>query len=230
MKGQDNRKSVSYTHLDVYKRQAFWGSEQEKEAPFSRSAPKWRLFLKISDNLYVFSKQRNGQTIYSPLAIHSFLFLRPKKLTDAEKFNIQYPNPAMLTTTADKLRYYRYKKSLLQREVADYAGINESTYIHYENPEHDYYPIDKLGRIAELLEVNVTDLLDEYNRFLYDGQGWQIRKIRKSMGLTQYQFGKLYGVSAGAVKQWESGKVRVTKGTWERVLELNFQKISGIIR
>lgn len=103
-------------------------------------------------------------------------------------------------------------------EVAEYAGINESTYIHYENPEHDYYPVDKLSRIAESLEVDITDLLDEYNRFLYDGQGWQIRKIRKSMGLTQYQFGKLYGVSAGAVKRWESGKVRVTKGTWERLI------------
>ena len=92
---------------------ALLGSEQEKEAPFSRNAPKWRFFLKISDSLYVLSKQKNGRTIYSPLAIHSFLFLRPKKLTDAEKFNIQYPNPAMLTTTADKLRYYRYKKSLI---------------------------------------------------------------------------------------------------------------------
>ena len=193
------------------------GSEQEKEALFSSKLPKWKLFSKINDSFYVFYRIRNGQTIYAPLYIHHFLFLRPKKLTDAEKFNIQYPNPAMLTTTADKLRYYRYKKSLLQRQVAEYAGINESTYIHYENPEHDYYPVDTLSRIAELLEVDITDLLDEYNRFLYDGQGWQIRKIRKSMGLTQYQFGKLYGVSAGAVKRWESGKVRVTKGTWERI-------------
>lgn len=200
---------------------ALFGSGQEKEAPFSRSTQKWRLFLKISDNLYVFSSQNNGRTIYRPLAIHSFLFLRPQKLTDAEKFNIQYPNPEMITTTADKLRYYRYKKSLLQREVAEYAEINKNTYIHYENPDHDYYPIDKLSRIAELLEVDITDLLDEYNQFLYNGQGWQIRKIRKSKGLTQYQFGKLYGVSAGAVKQWENGKVRVSKGTWENFLRNN---------
>ena len=196
---------------------ALLGSEQEKEAPFSRNTPKWRLFLKISDSLYVFSKQRNGRTIYSPLAIHSFLFLRPKKLTDAEKFNIQYPNPVMLTTTADKLRYYRYKKSLLQREVAEYAGINENTYIHYENPEHDYYPIDKLGRIAELLEVDITDLLDEYNRFLYDGQGWQIRKIRKSMGLTQKEFGRLMGVHGGTVKKWESDRVIISSKTFIRL-------------
>lgn len=123
----------------------------------------------------------------------------------------------MLTTTADKLRYYRYKKSLLQREIAEYAGINESAYIHYETPEHDYYPIDNLSWIAELLEVDITDLLDKYNRFLYDGQGRQIRKIRKDTGLTQYQFGKLYGVSAGAVRWWKNGKMRVSKGTWEKI-------------
>ena len=159
----------------------------------------------------MFSRQRIGQTIYIPLAIHSFPFLRPTKLTDAEKFHIRYPDPSMLTTTADKLRYYRYKKSLLQREVAEYAGINENTYIHYESTGHDYYPVDKLSRIAELLEVDITDLLDEYNRFLYDGQGRQIRKIRKSMGLTQHQFGKLHGVNTGTVKRWESGKIRVSK-------------------
>ncbi len=189
-----------------------------KKAPFSRNAPKWRLFLKISDNLYVFSKQRNGRTIYSPLAIHSFQFLRPKKLTDAEKFNIQYPNPAMLTTTADKLRYYRYKNPCSSGKSLTMQGLTKAPIFIMKTRNMTTTRIDKLGRIAELLEVDITDLLDEYNRFLYDGQGWQIRKIRKSMGLTQYQFGKLYGVSAGAVKRWESGKVRVTKGTWTKVL------------
>lgn len=113
------------------------------------------------------------------------------------------------------------KNPCFKREVAEYAEINESTYIHYENPEHDYYPIDNLSRIAELLEVDITDLLDEYNQFLYNGQGWQIRKLRKSMGLTQYQFGKLHSVGAGAVKRWEIGRVRVSKGTWERLMAEN---------
>lgn len=129
-----------------------------------------------------------------------------------------HPDPQKLLHVSDKLKWYRYKKLLLQREVAEFAGLDRTTYVHYESSAHDYYPIDKLSSIAELLEVNVTDLLDEYNRFLYDGQGRQIRKIRKDMGLTQYQFGKLYGVSAGAVKRWESEKVRVTKGTWEKLI------------
>lgn len=147
----------------------------------------------------------------TPLYVHSFSAVTPTRIADAENFCLQHPNVSDLHTTADKLRYYRYKKSLLQREVAKYAGINKSTYIHYKGSDHDYYPIDKLSRIAELLEVDITDLLDEYNQFLYDGQGWQIRKIRKSMGLTLYQFGKRYNVSPTAVKRWESGQVRVSK-------------------
>lgn len=107
---------------------------------------------------------------------------------------------------------------LLQREVAEYAGLDRTTYIHYESRERDYYPADKLEKIAELFDIDVTDLLDDYNRFIYDGQGWKIRKLRKSMSLTQYQFGKLYGVSAGAVKRWESDQVTIFKSTWEKLL------------
>lgn len=151
--------------------------------------------------------------------LHQFLFLRPHHLTESEKFNIQYPDPLNIPTTADKLRYYRYKKSLLQREVAEYAGIDVTTYASYEESgQRDYYPQDKLRKVAELLEVDVELLLDDYNRFLLN-QGAEVRKIRKGMGLTQYQFGKLYGVSAGAVKRWESGKARMFKGTWERILD-----------
>lgn len=161
----------------------------------------------------------NGRTFYVPLFVFSFSFKHFCKLTEGQKYLQEHPNPEKLNHTSDKLRWYRYKKSLLQREVAEYAGIDRTTYIHYECVEHNYYPIDKLERIAKLFEIDVVDLLDEYNRFLYEGQGWQIRAIRKSMGMTQYQFGKLIGVSTGAVKRWESGKVRVTKRMWERVFK-----------
>lgn len=119
--------------------------------------------------------------------------------------------------TADKLRYYRYKTSLLQREIAEYAGINESTYASYENGDRDYYPLDKLSKIAELLKVDVTLLLDDYNRFLFEGQGSQIRRLRKNLEMTQVEFGKRYSVHGGTVKKWESGKVRIYKDTWKKL-------------
>ena len=155
--------------------------------------------------------------IYAPLYILSFPFLRPRHLSESEKFNIRYPNPELIPTTADRLRYYRYKKSLLQREVAEYAGIDEGTYISYENGDRDYFPKDKLVKIAELLEIDPEALLDEYNRFLWNGQGLQIHRLRKSIGMTQAALAKTCGVHSGTVKRWESGKIRVLKETWVRL-------------
>ena len=135
-------------------------------------------------------------------------------MAEGEKFNAVEPDK--LTSTADKLRYFRYKKALLQREVADYAGLDRSTYIRYENGM-DYYPPDKLAKIAGLLEVDVSELLDDYNAFLRDGQGQQIKSLRKRMKLTQKEFGKRYGVQAGTVKRWENGKARIFKSTWCKI-------------
>lgn len=178
---------------------------------------KWRVWGSAGEKCVLLYHRKGNAIQYATLYVHSFPFSCPQKILDSEKFHSRLSTPEELKTTADKLRYYRYQKALLQREVAVYAGINESTYIDYESGKRDYYPIDKLSRIAELLEVDITKLLDEYNRFFYDGQDWKIRKIREGRGLTQYQFGKLYGVSAGAVKLWESGKVKMSKETWEKI-------------
>lgn len=164
--------------------------------------------------------KRYEQYVYAPLYRHSFQFLRPRSLTEAERFNFRYPNPEMIPSTAEKLRYYRYKKALLQREVAKYAELNESTYIDYENPERDYYPKDKLCKIAELLEADVYDLLDDYNRFLFDGQGKEIKFIRKSLNLTQADLAVCLCVHVGTVKHWEQGKIRMLREMYEKLTNL----------
>ena len=175
----------------------------------------------MNDNFYVLKQNEHGKTIYAPFYVFSFCFLRPLKLTDAQRFLRKYPNPNKIKTIADKLRYYRHKNSLLQRDVADKAGIDPSTYASYEDGGRAYYPLEKMKRIAELYGVDVIILLDEYNRFLYDGQGQQIRSIRKGMDLTQYQFGEMMGVSSTTVKRWESDRVVIFKGAWERIEKFN---------
>lgn len=149
--------------------------------------------------------------------IHTFKFIQSRNLTDSQKFFIKYPNHEQIPTTADKLKYFRYKKSLLQREVAEYAGIDRSTYINYESNNLDYYPIEKLIKIAELFEIDVKLLLDDYNYFLYKGQGNQIRRLRKELNLTQNEFGQLYGATAGTVKRWENNKIKISKAMWNYI-------------
>ena len=119
------------------------------------------------------------------------------------------------------MKYLRIKNSLLQREVAEYTGINESTYINYENPNRDYYPIDKIEKIAELYNIDVRMLLDSYNLFLYNGQGKQIKELRTKLGLSQYEFGKALGIKSYMLRNWESEKVRIFKRTWEKLIHIN---------
>ena len=190
---------------------------EEKEADCAPFSFKWQVWRKAGDNLWLMAKQSKDGYMFAPLYVHSFHFLRPHKLTEAEKFNIRYPDPSKIPTVADKLRYYRYKKSLLQRDVARHIGIDRGTYARYEETD-DFIPIDNLIKIAELFEIDPQELiLDDYSRFLFEGQGWQIRAIRKGMGMTQNEFGRLMGVHGGTVKKWEAERLQFQRATYERL-------------
>jgi hypothetical protein len=70
---------------------------------------------------------------------------------------------------------------LRQRDVAEKTGIHLAIYCAYEQEDRKIsYPFDKLSTIAELFSVEITDLLDDYNLFLFSGQGRQIPALRQS--------------------------------------------------
>lgn len=158
-----------------------------------------------------------AQTIrVAPLYIHSFPLVIPHHILEAEKFNLRYASPSQIIETADKLRWYRYQHGLLQKEVALLVGIDRSTYIHYENSEVEYYPVEIMKKIAALYDIPVTALLDEYNTFLYHNQGKQIKEWRKALRMTQREYADYLGVSFGNLQNWEQNNVRMVKRTWER--------------
>lgn len=109
-------------------------------------------------------------------------------------------------------------KGLQQKEVAEYAGLYRNTYAGYETPDaRDYYPLDKLGRIAELLGVSLLSLLDDYNLFLYNGQGEQVKRLREAKGLSRKELAGRLGVWTTTVRDWECENVRMTRQTWEKL-------------
>lgn len=189
------------------------GSEVEKYGSFDR---KWRVFLQLGVDAYLMAQNISGQTKFAPLFIVHFPLLAPHHLLESEKFNIRFTDPTQITNTADKLRWYRYRKALLQRGVAALVGIDRSTYIHYESGEIEYYPLEIMERIAALYNIPVTSLLDEYNTFLYHNQGTQIKARRNALHMTQREFAGYLGVSFGSLQNWEQNNVRMFKRTWER--------------
>ncbi|MCL2300667.1 MAG: hypothetical protein FWC27_11050 [Firmicutes bacterium] len=161
---------------------------------------------------------RNG--VCAPLYVSHLTLVRAKN-------TLRYTSPEQIPHTAERLRYFRCQRNLYQSEVADYAGIDRSTYIGYEDTTRDSYPPDKLHKIAELLQVDIFDLMDNYNRFLYEGQGQSIKALRKSRRLTQDEFSSLLQTTPGIARRWEHGKAKMTKVMWERMQEIEGCSTAG---
>ena len=177
---------------------------------------KWRLLARVGASCYILISNVSGAIKVAPLQILQFPVVLPHKFQDAEKFNLQFPDFSEITEMPDKLRWLRYQKGLRQRDVADCAGIDRSTYVHFEESGKDFYPPEHIERIARLFEVPVDMLLDDYNLFLRNGQGNQIKAIRTKLGLTQRQYADKLGVSLGNLKHWEQNRKQIFKSTWEK--------------
>ena len=167
--------------------------------------------------MVVMSRYTPKAVKYAPLYIHSFRLVQPHTLVEAEKFNIRYTEPSQISSTPDKLRWYRYRLGLRQRDVADRIGLDRSTYSSYEEAGRDRYPIEVMARLADLFNLPVTELLDEFNLFLYYGQGEQIRRMRQSRGMTQKEYAGCLGVPLGSLKKWEQNRATISKSTWENI-------------
>ena len=172
---------------------------------------------------YILISNVSGAVKSSPRSrFFNFRWSLPHKFQDAEKFNLQFPDFSEITETADKLRWLRYQKGLRQRDVADYAGIDRSTYVHYEEYGKDLYPPEHMEKIARF-EVPLDTLLDDYNLFLRNGQGEQIKAIRTKLGLTQKQYADKLGISLGNLKHWEQNRKQIFKSTWEKYFKQDLE-------
>lgn len=180
------------------------------------------MFSHITDSMLIMTRYVHEQDAvsYAPLYIHTFRLVAPHKSVDAEKFNIRYTSPTQIDNTPDKLRWYRYRKGLLQKEVADIIGVSRSTYCGYEEGKHDYYPLDMMGRLAELFEVPVTSLLDEYNLFLYYGQGEEIKIMRELRQMTIEEYAKYLGTYPTNLRRWENDETQISKKTWTKLRDI----------
>ena len=166
--------------------------------------------------MYILCSTLDGHVRYAPLYIHSFRLIAPRKLLEAQLFNQQYQNYEDIPTVQDRLRWCRHHMGLMQKEVADLIGITRGHYIDYEVGYVDYYPKEIVDKLAALYQVPVDDLLDDYNRFLYKGQGKVLQEYRESLGLKKKQFARLINLDPGTLRIWERDEKIMFKKSWEK--------------
>lgn len=176
----------------------------------------WRILEKAADNTYIMCRTVDSRPQYMPLYIHSFRLLAPRKLLEAQLFNMQYRCYEDIAFVPDRLRWCRHSMGYMQSEVAEMLGISRAVYIDLECGVTQHLPDGVAEKLSQLYNLPVTDFLDEFNRFLYDGQAQRIRAYRESLGLGRKPFARYTGIPLSSLRGWEDGKKVISIKCWER--------------
>lgn len=91
---------------------------------------------------------------------------------------------------------------------------------HYRETQHIF--IHQLAQMTcisryALMDYEADKLFDDYYRFMAYPFSAKVRQTRKTLKLTQSEFGALLNVGRRAVERWEKGKTQVTRKVWERM-------------
>ena len=84
---------------------------------------------------------------------------------------------------SDNLRYYRQRKNMTTRQLAEYIDVVPATVLMYENGKHPI-PHDIALRLAEALEIDVSLLFDDFSRFLATPYTEALKGVRTALGLS----------------------------------------------
>lgn len=193
-------------------------SHGEKQSTFSS---KWIPVFHIGRHMVIMQRYYHSSFCYAPFYIFTCSIPDSKLSHETQQILNEYSDFHLIPHTSGKLRWLRCQRDLYQEEVSAYIGLDRGTYANYETPSRTSYPIDKLQKLAQLYQVPVTELMDEYNLFLFHGQGQQLSNLRKHLGFTQKKFALLLGVSRNTFFRWEHDQKTMQKNTWLKIHQIS---------
>ena len=171
---------------------------------------------RLSGDLYVLSQVQNSVVRYAPLFIHSFVPWAPCKILEAAQFHQRYRGYEEIDNVPDRLRWCRHSKGLTQACVARETGIPQNIYRAMEVGIVQHVQPEMAERLALFYGLPVRECLDEFNRFLYDGQAVRIQAYRESLGMSRKPFARKMGIPIRSLQAWENGEKVISVKSWER--------------
>lgn len=170
--------------------------------------------MPFGKNIGIYCNIQNNSHLFQPLYRHSFEFLCASSVADIKNFQLEFNEKS--ESVSAKLKFYRLKTGLTQNEVAAYLGLDRKTYARYESNSRTYYPPDVIDKLCVLFNIGAYEILDPYNRFIYDEQALNLKLLREKLKITQAQLAAALGVPTARVKKWEQSVCRMLKLIWER--------------
>ena len=165
--------------------------------------------------MYILCCSQDSRVTYGTLYIHSFPLCVPRKILEADRFIRRYHSYAEIQNIPDRLRWLRHSRGLTQTELAQRTEIHDSVYKAIEAGAAQRIPQEAVERLAQFYSVPVTDFLDEFNRFLYDGQAKRILAYRGKLGMGRKTFARHTGIPLSSLRCWEENRKVVSRKCWE---------------
>ena len=115
----------------------------------------------------------------------------------------------------NRLKELRIKKGVLQSDVAEYIGVNNSTYAYYERGTHNPTP-ETLCKLADFFGVTVDELLGRTPQLFDDAriERPEILELFEKLSLSEQQ--QVIGYIKGLLYQHEQSK----GGNWNVLSKL----------
>lgn len=120
-------------------------------------------------------------------------------------------------TPAVMLRYYRQRKGLTTRQLAESVGIEPATVLMYEREQFPI-PYQTALAFADILEINRNLLFDEFAQFMNYPYSDRLREVRKTYGLNQADFAEKAGISLSIYSKWESGSRQPSRKMYQQLI------------
>ena len=121
------------------------------------------------------------------------------------------PTPAVM------LKYYRQRKGLSTRQLAEGVGIVPATVLMYEREQFPI-PYQTAIAFADILEIDSNMLFDEFAQFIDYPYSDRLREVRKAHGLNQTDFAERANICYSIYAKWETAVRQPSRKIYEQLV------------
>lgn len=119
----------------------------------------------------------------------------------------------------DNLRYYRLRKQLTTRQLAEQINVVPATILTYEQNKHPI-PYNVANALSKALEVDAGILYDDFADFIAAPYSEALKSIRLALEMSQKAFAEHIGVLPSYYYKLEAGLRRPSRKVYLRMIEL----------
>lgn len=119
----------------------------------------------------------------------------------------------------DNLRYYRLRKSLTTRQLAEQVDIVPATILMYEQNKRPI-PYDMASKLAEVLAVDAGIFYDDFAVFLATPYTDALKSIRSALGMSQKAFAEHIEINSSYYYKIEEGHRRPSRRVYQQIVDV----------